>query len=125
MIYGIGIDLVQISRIESAVRRWGDRFLERIFTRSEIAHCSSKVRPASRFALRFAAKEAFTKALGTGFRKGIGFRQIEVENDSEGRPVFSLHGRTEEVCRHQGITKSHLSLSDDGRYAIAMVVLEK
>ena len=69
--------------------------------------------------------EAFTKALGTGFRKGIGFRQIEVENDSEGRPVFNLHGRTEEVCRHQGITKSHLSLSDDGRYAIAMVVLEK
>lgn len=125
MIHGIGIDLVQISRIESAVKRWGDRFVERVFTKSEIAYCHSKARIGPRLALRFAAKEAFAKALGSGFRQGLGFRQIEVENDSWGRPVLRLHGKSKEVCQGCGITKSHLSLSDDGLYAIAMVLLEQ
>jgi holo-[acyl-carrier protein] synthase len=125
MIHGIGIDLVQISRIESAAERWGDRFLERVFTKSEFAYCQSKARPGAHLALRFAAKEAFAKALGSGFRQGLGFRQIEVGNDSKGRPDLNLHGRSKEVCQGCGITRSHLSLSDDGLYAIAMVLLEQ
>jgi holo-[acyl-carrier protein] synthase len=125
MIHGIGIDLVQISRIESALQRWGDRFLDRVFTKTEVAYCQSKVQSAPCLALRFAAKEAFVKALGTGFRQGLGFKQVEVENDSTGRPVLNLYGKSKKVCHGCGIINRHLSLSDDGLYAIAMVLLEK
>jgi holo-[acyl-carrier protein] synthase len=125
MIYGIGVDIVEISRMEKVIERWGERFLRRVFTEGEIAFCQKKGRPAARFALRFAAKEAFAKALGSGFRDGLGFRQIEVKRDSNGRPILGLHGRGKKMCEGRGIAKSHLSLSDDGRYAIAMVVLEQ
>ena len=124
MIYGIGIDIVQITRIEGAIKRWESRFLNRVFTEAEIAFCQKKGHPASRFALRFAAKEAFAKALGSGFRDGLGFRQIEVRTDRNGRPHLDLHGRSKQACEDRGITKSHLSLSDDGLYAVAMVLLE-
>jgi holo-[acyl-carrier protein] synthase len=125
MIYGIGIDIVQISRIETVIERWGYRFLKRVFTESEIAFCQAKARPAARFALRFAAKEAFAKALGSGFRDGLGFRQIEVQKNPNGRPLLGLYGKSKEVTQNRGITKTHLSLSDDGLYAVAMVLLEQ
>ena len=124
MIYGIGVDIVQISRIEKVIDQWGNRFLKRVFTEAEIGYCQRKARPAARFALRFAAKEAFAKAMGCGFRDGLGFRQIEVTNDLNGRPILGLHGKSKEMCVGRGITKSHLSLSDDSLYAIAMVLLE-
>jgi len=124
MIYGIGIDMVQISRIEAALERWGDRFVRRVFTQSEIEHCQKRVHPASRFALRFAAKEAFAKALGLGFRQGLSFRQIEVIHDTNGRPNLGLHHNAKKIYEQHGIQESFLSLSDDGRYAVAVVVLE-
>lgn len=124
MIYGIGIDIVQISRIEKVLRRWGDRFLKRVFTEAEIKYCQQKVTSHSRFALRFAAKEAFSKALGLGFSGGLRFRDVEVVRLSNGRPCFRLHDRASELWESCGLKNSFLSLSDNGAYAVAVVVLE-
>lgn len=125
MIYGIGTDIVQISRIDTVVKRWGDRFLKRVFTESEIEYCLHKARPAARFALRFAAKEAFVKALGAGFRNGLSFRQIEVTKDSDGQPHLGLYATSKAMCENLGINSTFVSLSDDGQYALATVILEK
>ena len=124
MIYGIGIDMVEIPRIEKALERWGDRFLTRVFTQAEIKYCQQSLRAASRFALRFAAKEAFSKALGSGFRNGLGLRHIEVVRGPDGHPRLGLHMRAKELCERHGINNSFVSLSDSGLYAVAVVVLE-
>ena len=125
MIYGIGIDLVNISRIERVISRWGDRFIARVFAPAETEFCYRRVSPFSAFALRFASKEAFSKALGLGMRKGLKWRDIEVFNDPNGKPGLRLHGQSSDICREAGITRIHLSLSDDSKYGVAMVVLEK
>ena len=125
MIYGIGVDIVSIVRIESVIKRWGDRFVGRVFTPDEAAICYDKAYPSSAFALRFAAKEAFSKALGSGMRKGLKWQDIEVFNYPSGKPSLRLHGTSFEICREKDITGIHLSLSDEGEYGIAMVVLEK
>jgi holo-[acyl-carrier protein] synthase len=124
MIYGVGIDIVEVSRIEKALNRWGVRFLERIFTEGEIQYCQDKAHAASRFALRFAAKEAFAKALGLGFRDGLRFRDIEVIRVPNERPYLSLHEKAGELWQSRDLKNSALSLSDDGLYATAVVVLE-
>lgn len=124
MIYGIGIDIVDVTRIEKAMKRWGDQFLDRVFTQNEIEYCRSKARQATRFALRFAAKEAFTKALGLGLRGGLSFQHIEVLRSDLGQPHLGLHGKAKDLCERRGIKRSFLSLSDDGYYAVALVILE-
>ena len=124
MIYGIGIDMVEISRLERAIERWGDRFLERVFTPSEIEYCKRRVRAASCFSLRFAAKEAFSKAIGLGFTDGLAMRHIEVVRGQSGPPRLTLHQRAEELRGRHGIKNSFLTLSDNGHYAVAVVVLE-
>ncbi|MDY6986596.1 MAG: holo-ACP synthase [Thermodesulfobacteriota bacterium] len=124
MIYGIGTDIVQISRIEKTLQERGDRFLRRVFTDAEIEYCSDKATPAARFALRFAAKEAFLKALGLGVSQGLGLHHVEVLRMPTGAPKLDLHGKARELCEGEGIRRTFLSLSDDGLYAIAMVVLE-
>ncbi len=124
MIYGIGTDIVKISRVESALNRWGTRFMARVYTDGEIAYCKKKASPASRFAMRFAAKEAFAKALGMGFRSGLSFQQIEVIRNKNGAPKFRLHGKAQFIVRQNGIQNTFLSLSDDGSYALAFVILE-
>ena len=125
MIYGIGIDLVHIIRIERVLNRWGDRFVGRVFTPDEAKLCFNRASPPSSFALRFAAKEAFSKALGLGMRKGIAWRDIEVFHLGSGKPGLKLHGRASGICREKQISGIHLSLSDDGDYGVAMVVLER
>ncbi len=125
MIFGIGIDLVKIDRIEKVIKRWGDRFIDRVFTEDEKALCMIRSSSASAFSLRFAAKEAFSKAIGTGMRKGIFWRDIEVFHFPGGRPGLRLHGNSKELCEMENISAFHLSMSDDGDYGIAMVVLEK
>jgi holo-[acyl-carrier protein] synthase len=124
MIYGIGTDIVEIPRLKSVLDRWGDRFVGRVFTEEEVTYCNGKAHRAAGYALRFAAKEAFVKALGTGFGAGLFFQQIEVTHDENGAPLFRLHGKGRSACRDRGIKKSFLSLSDDGTYAVAFVVLE-
>ena len=125
MIYGIGVDLIDIRRMEGVIQRWGDRFIQRVFTPGEREICYSRSSPPSAFSLRFAAKEAFSKALGLGMKKGVRWRDIEVFHFPGGRPGFKLHGRSSEICKKEKITGFHLSLSDEGEYGIAMVVLEK
>lgn len=125
MIYGIGIDLVNIKRMEGVINRWGNRFIGRVFTPGETEICYGRSSPPSAFALRFGAKEAFSKALGLGMKKGIRWRDIEVFHFPGGRPGLKVHGRSSEICRREKITGFHLSLSDEREYGIAMVVLEK
>jgi len=125
MIYGIGIDLVHIPRIETMLKRWGNRFVQRVFTPQEAELCFNKPHPPSSFALRFAAKEAFSKALGLGMRKGVRWKDIEVFHFPGGKPGLRLQGRSSDICREKKISRFHLSLSDEGAYGAAMVVLEE
>ncbi len=124
MIFGIGVDLVRVSRIEAIIERWRNRFIHRVFTHHEADTCTRRPSPASFFALRFAAKEAFSKALGLGMRKGVKWSEIEVFNYQGGRPGIRLYGTCADICREKGISNVHLSLSDEGDYAVAVVVLE-
>jgi holo-[acyl-carrier protein] synthase len=123
-IYGVGVDLVRIERIEKALERWGDRFERRIFTQAESEACTAGKSRVSRLAMRFAAKEAFAKALGTGIRGPVQWREIEVANDSLGKPLFLLSSAVLNACSEHGVRSWHLSMTDDGEYAQAFVVLE-
>ncbi|MBM4293575.1 MAG: holo-[acyl-carrier-protein] synthase [Deltaproteobacteria bacterium] len=126
MIYGLGVDLVRVDRIDKALKRYGDRFLRRVFTPREIEYCSGKVWAVSGFAMRFAAKEAFSKALGVGLRQGgIRWREVEVVPDLRGKPDILVSGRAAQLCAEAGITGMHLTLTDEDNHAIAVVVLEK
>ncbi len=124
MIVGTGIDIVNIDRIESMVSRWGNLFLGRVFTEKEILRCQRRIRPPECFAIRFAAKEAFLKAIGKGLRNGIRWTDIEVENDSLGKPLFSFQRRAKEILEVQRITRALLTLSHERPYAVAHVLLE-
>jgi len=125
MIYGIGVDIVNIRRIGSVLDRWGTRFLQRIFTDQEINFCFQGSKSESSLALRFAAKEAFSKAIGLGMRKGIRWHDIEIVHNKMGRPGLSLTGKARRFCHEEGIMSWYVSLSDDSDYGIAVVVLEK
>jgi holo-[acyl-carrier protein] synthase len=124
MIRGIGVDIVKVDRIEQAVERWGDRFLKRIFTAAEIERCQQRARPAQCLALRFAAKEAFAKALGLGMRKGLRWRDIEVVHDHLGKPDLLLHNQAQRLLEAVEASRTWLSLSDERESALAVVVLE-
>ncbi len=126
MIYGIGIDLVKVARLAAAIERHGERFLDRVFTPGEIAYCKARRRGRdAAFALRFAAKEAFSKALGVGLRQGgIRWREVVVVPDPMGKPELEISGRAAELCAAAGITGMHLSLTDEDNHALAVVILE-
>lgn len=124
MIRGIGVDIVKVDRIEKAVERWGYRFLKRIFTPAEIERCQQRARPAQCLALRFAAKEAFAKALGLGMRKGLRWRDIEVVHDEFGKPDLLLHNQAQRLLEDVEASRTWLSLSDERESALAVVVLE-
>jgi holo-[acyl-carrier protein] synthase len=124
MILGTGIDIVHIERIERLMARWGNLFLSRLFTEREIDWCQRRTRPSECFAARFAAKEAFLKALGLGLRDGIHWVDIEVENDHMGKPSLLLHRNAKEVFKTHRIQNAFLTLSHDHAYAVAHVLLE-
>lgn len=124
MIRGLGIDFVQVSRIEEAVQRRGERFLKRLFTEGELAYCAQQHDPSRHWAARFAAKEAAMKALGTGWSGGISWKSIEVSNLASGQPTLLLHGASAERARNLGATGFFVSLSHDGGFAQACVVLD-
>ena len=114
----VGVDLIEIDRIAATLERFGQRFLERVYTADEIAYCRGR---APQLAARFAAKEAVMKALGTGTR-GIGWREVEVTRKRSGQPEIALHGRAVERARRLGIDHLAVSLSHSRSYAIASVV---
>lgn len=124
MIVGIGVDIVEVGRIERALELYGERFVRRVFTEQEAAYCRQAARPPERFATRFAAKEAALKALGTGWRKGLRLLDVQVSNDPLGAPSLTLIGGALERSRALGVTNIHVSLSHQAEYAIAQVILE-
>jgi holo-[acyl-carrier protein] synthase len=124
MILGLGLDLCRVTRISEAHARFGTRFLTRCYTPAEAAAALARPQPARALAMRFAAKEAFAKAAGLGF-KGLAPAEIEVTHDALGKPSLALHGRALQWAQTHGLVSSHLSLTDEGDYAAAVVVLEK
>jgi holo-[acyl-carrier protein] synthase len=125
MIIGIGIDTVSISRIEKLIQNRGERFLKKVFTDQEISEGAKQRNNARFFAARFAAREAFFKALGTGWGRGLSLKEVGVATSKQGQPKFSLSGRIEQTLRLNGINKSHLSITHEGDTAHAIAVLEK
>ena len=125
-IYGIGTDIVNIKRVEKSLKKNGDNFKKRIFSKKEIIYCERKKNPISFYAKRYAAKEALSKALGTGIRKGINFKDIEILNDNLGKPSISLKGNTANFLKKKIKSKKysiHLSLTDDLPWAQATVII--
>ncbi|MFA7711167.1 MAG: holo-ACP synthase [Candidatus Neomarinimicrobiota bacterium] len=124
MIYGSGIDLIEVERIVRQID--GDtHFREKIFSAEEIAYCEDKSNRAEHYAARFAAKEAFFKALGTGWRGGLNFAEVEVINDDLGKPELHFLDRTRELVVERQFSAIHLSLSHLKNLAVAMVIIEK
>lgn len=121
MIHGIGTDIIEVKRIEESIERFGQRFLDRIFSLDEQAYCLHHRESSRHFAGRFAAKEAIVKALGTGFRDGISWLDIEVINDVKGKPVAQLSSKLKEAFDSPCI---HLSISHGRDYATAFAICE-
>ncbi len=124
MILGIGVDLVEVERIERAIERDGAHFLDRVFTADEIAYCGKMRVPGPHYAARFAAKEAVSKAFGTGIGEHFNFLDIEVCREKSGAPFIVLHGNAAHFAQERGVRKTHLSLSHTAGSAIAQVVVE-
>lgn len=122
MIYGIGIDLVKIERMKQVVDRWGEKFLRRVFTEKEINYCYGKKDLNLSLAVRFAAKEALIKAIGT--KSAIALTEIEVVNNSSGKPDLKAAGNLKHFIKDNAIRHIHLSLSHEKEYGIACVLLE-
>ena len=116
----IGVDIIEIVRIQRAIDRWGERFLHRIYTEQELRLCHEK---AARLATRFAGKEAVMKAFGTGTR-GISWEEIEILNEPSGKPLIHLHGKAQEKAEYLGLERLDISLSDSKEYAVAFVIGE-
>jgi holo-[acyl-carrier protein] synthase len=124
MVLGLGTDLIETGRVQQSIDRFGDRFLERIFSPGEIAYCKRKKNAAESFAARFAAKEAGAKALGTGISRGVTWREFEVKREASGRPSLHLSGRAAELAGAMGVKRIQLSLTHSRELAVAVVVVE-
>ena len=124
MIVGTGIDIAEVPRIGQAIERFGERFLQRIFTAGEIRYCDSKANRVERYAARFAAKEAAMKALGTGWNHGVRWRDCEVVRAPGGRPTMTFHGQAGEFAAKMGVKNIALSLTHTSEQAIAQLILE-
>ena len=124
MILGTGVDIAETSRIEQSLERHGERFAKRIFTAGEIAYCEKFKNRAERYAARFAAKEAAFKALGTGWREGIHWLDVEVVHQPSGKPELVLTGRAGEIAGQLGVTRTSVSISHSDRYVVALAIFE-
>jgi holo-[acyl-carrier protein] synthase len=124
MILGVGMDIIEVSRVNGVYERYGDRFLQRILRPAEIAYCLSYKRPGPHLAARFAAKEAISKAFGTGLGEQLGWQDMEVLNHDSGQPYVVLHGQGLTLLASGGANRLHLSLSHTEHYAAAVAILE-
>jgi holo-[acyl-carrier protein] synthase len=123
-VIGIGVDLVECARIQHSLDRFGDRFLHRVFTDGEIEYSMSMKFPARHLAARFAAKEAVSKAFGTGIGKAMGWRDLDVRKKPSGEPYLVFAGEAEQLAQARGVTSALVTLSHTDNHAMAMVVLE-
>ena len=124
MIVGIGIDLAEVDRIREAIERHGQRFIDRIYTEKEIAYVERKANKYERYAARFAAKEAGMKAVGTGWKRGVRWRDFEVTNLPSGRPTLQLHGEAAKFAENLGVRNIALSITHTAAEGMAIVILE-
>ncbi len=124
MVVGLGVDIIQNERIESVVKKWGDKFLNKFFSDNEINSLDKTRNKDQRLAANYAAKEAFVKAMGTGFRSGMKFKYIEVKRDSLGKPYIDTHGKVKDAVAKKGVSNIHLSISHEKDYSVAVVIFE-
>jgi holo-[acyl-carrier protein] synthase len=124
VIVGTGVDLAEVGRIRDAIGRYGDRFIQRIYTAAEIAYVEKKANRFERYAGRFAAKEAGMKAIGTGWRGGVRWQDFEVSNLASGRPTLVLHGVAARVAAKMGVKSISLSITHTAELGMAHVILE-
>lgn len=124
MILGSGVDLAEVDRIQRSIERYGQRFVQRVYTPAEIAYVQRKANQFERYAARFAAKEAGMKAIGTGWRRGVRWQDFEVANLPSGKPTLRLHGVAAEVAAQLGVKHISLSLTHTAQQGMAFVILE-
>jgi holo-[acyl-carrier protein] synthase len=124
LIIGMGVDIAEVERIQSAIERYGETFLRRIYTSAERAYCEQFKNKYERYAGRFAAKEAAMKALGTGWRRGVRWVDFEVVRQAGGRPAMALDGAAKEIAAQIGVKRISLSITHTARQALAQVILE-
>lgn len=124
MIVGIGIDIVQSDRIKIAIEKWEKRFLNRIFTSIEQEYCSGHKGSHLFFGGRFAVKEAMFKALGTGWREGVQWKEVEVDNLSTGQPIVQVSGKIKELISRKKVEWIHVSITHEKNYSLGQVILE-
>lgn len=122
MVEGLGIDVIEIERMDRTIRQWGDVFLKKIFTDRELAYASSKYRPVPHIAARFAAKEAVAKALTIGWRAGFRWKDVEVTNDETGKPSVTLYGKLKELLRGSNVL---VSISHSETIVVAIALIDK
>src|SRR5881398_1940816 len=126
MIVGIGIDIIEVSRLQRAITQHGARFIDRVFTAREIAHCEAMARRAERYATRFAAKEAARKAIGAATPLlALAWHDVEIISSTEGAPQLEFHGRAAELIEQLAVARAHVSLSHSAEQAMAFVILER
>ena len=124
MIVGLGLDIAEVDRIKEAIARHGAAFLERLFTPAEVSYCERHKNRYERYAARFAAKEAAMKALGTGWSRGVRWRDIEVAREPSGKPTLHLAGEARQIADRLGVKNISLSITHSGNLALAQVIFE-
>jgi holo-[acyl-carrier protein] synthase len=125
MIFGTGIDIIEVDRIKNSIQKYSDRFKKKIFTQKEIDYCHSQADPAKHFAARFTVKEAVLKCFGTGMTGGILWKDIEVDKLKSGQPVLNLHGNGKKLFNQLNLKHIHVSITHDKTYAAAQAIAEK
>jgi holo-[acyl-carrier protein] synthase len=125
MIFGTGIDIIEVDRIKNSIQKYSDRFKKKIFTQKEIDYCHSQADPAKHFAARFTVKEAVLKCFGTGLTGGILWKDIEVGKLNSGQPVLNLHGNGKKLFNQLNLKHIHVSITHDKTYAAAHAIAEK
>jgi len=125
MIFGTGIDIIEVDRIKNSIQKYSDRFKKKIFTQKEIDYCHSQADPAKHFAARFTVKEAVLKCFGTGLTGGILWKDIEVGKLNSGQPVLNLYGNGKELFNQLNLKHIHISITHDKTYAVAHAIAEK
>ena len=125
MIFGTGIDIIEIDRIKHSIIKYSDRFKNKVFTQKEIDYCHSQADPAKHFAARFSVKEAVLKCFGTGMTGGILWKDIEVDKKKSGQPTLNLYGKGEELFNQLRLKHIHISITHDKSHAVAHAIAEK
>ena len=125
MIFGTGLDIIEVDRIKNSIEKFSPKFEQRVFTSSEIRYCKSQGDPAKHFAARFAVKEAVSKCLGKGITVDLGFQDMEITNKDTGQPVLKMIGKGKELFQKLKLKSIHISISHDRTYAIAHAIAEQ